>query len=57
VTVKLAGEKWPWPEIALGTWKRLGNQRSRKIGQLWMLITQCISKLRQQTIYCWRGLD
>jgi len=27
---KLAGDKWPWPEISLGAWKRLGNQRSKK---------------------------
>jgi len=25
----LAGEKWPWPEILLGAWKRLGNRRSK----------------------------
>jgi len=25
----VAGEKWPQPEISLGAWKRLGNQKSK----------------------------
>jgi len=28
--VSLAGDQWPWPEIPLGAWKMVGNQRSKK---------------------------
>jgi len=30
LSLQLAGEKWPWPEISLGAWKRLDNQKSKK---------------------------